>query len=42
MIYIHKKYSYFYERYGWEYLCPVTANGEDKPARMYIHRYAEE
>lgn len=27
----------FYERYGWEFLCEVTCNGEDKPSRMYVH-----
>ena len=32
----------FYERYGWEYLWPVTGDGEDKPSRMYVHRYAAE
>ena len=28
----------FYERYGWEFLCPVLGDGEDEPSRMYIHR----
>lgn len=41
-VYLLTDHTAFYERYGWEYLCPVTANGEDRPARMYIHRYAEE
>ena len=32
----------FYERYGWEFLCKVTGNGESKPSRMYVHRAAEQ
>lgn len=28
----------FYERYGWEYLCPVTGEGETRPSRMYVRR----
>ncbi len=28
----------FYERYGWEFLCPVQGDGEDELSRMYIHR----
>ena len=28
----------FYERYGWEYLCPVYGEGEDEASRMYIHK----
>ena len=32
----------FYERYGWDYLCPVTQAGESEPSRMYVHRTARE
>ena len=28
----------FYERYGWEYLCPAQSEGEEKPSRVYMHR----
>ena len=28
----------FYERYGWEYLCPSLGDGADTPSRLYIHR----
>ena len=28
----------FYERCGWEYLCPVRGEGEDQDSRMYLHR----
>ena len=28
----------FYERCGREFLCPLQSDGEDQPARMYIHR----
>ena len=31
----------FYERYGWEYLCPVKGS-DDELSRMYVHRMAEE
>ena len=27
----------FYERYGWEFLCMVTSDGEEVPSRMYVH-----
>ena len=26
----------FYERYGWEYLCPVRGDGEELDSRMYV------
>jgi len=28
----------FYEKYGWKFLCMVTADGEETPSRMYIHQ----
>lgn len=28
----------FYERFGWEYLCGVRGDGEERLSRMYIHR----
>ncbi len=28
----------FYERYGWQYLCPVTSDGETTPSRLLVHR----
>lgn len=37
-LYLVTGHDSFYERYGWEYLCPVTQEGDDKPSRMYIHR----
>lgn len=37
-LYLLTDHDSFYERYGWEYLCPVTGDGETKPSRMYIHR----
>lgn len=39
--YLLTDHTAFYERYGWEYLCPVTGDGEDKPSRMYVYRYTE-
>lgn len=38
MLYLVTDHDSFYERYGWEYLCPVTQDGDDKPSRMYVHR----
>lgn len=28
----------FYEKYGWEYFCGATADGETEMKRMYIHK----
>lgn len=38
MLYLVTDHDSFYERYGWEYLCSVTQDGDDKPSRMYVHR----
>lgn len=37
-VYLVTDHENFYERYGWEYLCPVQCDGDDFPSRMYIHR----
>ena len=37
-LYLLTSHDSFYERYGWEYLCPVTQEGNDEPSRMYVHR----
>lgn len=37
-LYLLTSHDSFYERYGWEYLCPVTQEGDDKPYRMYVHK----
>ena len=37
-LYLLTDHTNFYERYGWEYLCPVLGDGEEKPFRMYIHK----
>ena len=37
-LYLLTSHDSFYERYGWEYLCPVTQEGDDEPSRMYVHR----
>ena len=31
----------FYERYGWEFFCMAQGDGEEKPSRMYVHRYGD-
>ena len=37
-LYLLTDHTGFYERYGWEYLCPAQGDGEAEPSRMYIHR----
>lgn len=37
-LYLITNHTSFYERYGWEYLCMVQGDGEEKMTRMYIHR----
>ena len=37
-VYLVTDHTSFYERYGWEFLCPVQCDGEENPSRMYIHR----
>lgn len=40
-LYLLTDHAGFYERYGWEYLCPVTGDGESEPSRMYVHHQPE-
>lgn len=40
-LYLLTNHDSFYERYGWEFFCPVQGDGEDQMARMYIHRQGE-
>lgn len=37
-LYLVTSHTSFYERYGWEYFCPVQCFGEHHTSRMYIHR----
>ena len=37
-LYLLTDHTSFYERYGWEYYCPVQGDGETEMNRMYIHR----
>lgn len=36
-LYLVTSHTSLYERFGWEYHCPVLCDGEEKPSRMYIH-----
>lgn len=36
-VYLLTDHIGFYERYGWEFLCPVQGDGEAELSRMYIH-----
>lgn len=37
-LYLLTDHTGFYERYGWEYLCPVRGDGEERDTRVYVHR----
>ena len=37
-LYLLTDHTSFYERYGWEFLCPVRGDGEETDSRMYVHR----
>ncbi|MBO4818634.1 MAG: GNAT family N-acetyltransferase [Firmicutes bacterium] len=37
-VYLVTDHIGFYERYGWEFLCMVQGDGEEKKTRMYVHR----
>ena len=37
-LYLLTDHTSFYERYGWKFLCMAQGDGEDEPARMYIHQ----
>ena len=38
ILYLLTDHTGFYERYGWEFFCMAQGDGEEEPARMYIHR----
>ena len=37
-VYLLTDHTGFYERYGWEFFCMAQGDGEEEPARLYIHR----
>lgn len=37
-LYLLTDHTGFYERYGWEFFCTAMGDGEEAPARMYIHK----
>ena len=37
-LYLLTDHTGFYERYGWDFFCLAQGDGEEQPARMYIHR----
>jgi predicted acetyltransferase len=37
-VYLLTDHTGFYERYGWEFFGMAQGDGEEEPARMYIHR----
>lgn len=36
-LYLITDHTYFYEKYGWRYLCDVNCEGEAVKARLYRH-----
>lgn len=40
-LYLLTDHERFYERYGWEYFCPATGEGEETPSRLYRHCWRE-
>lgn len=36
-LYLITDHTYFYERYGWEFLCMVREEGSAAMTRMYVH-----
>ena len=36
-VYLLTDHTGFYERYGWEFYCMAQGDGEETPARMYVH-----
>ena len=37
-VYLVTDHIGFYERYGWEYLCPAKEAGGERETRVYVHR----
>ncbi len=37
-LYLLTDHTAFYERYGWQFLCMVQGDGEEKMSRMYVHK----
>ena len=37
-LYLLTDHTAFYERYGWKFFCMVQGDGEEQPARMYVHQ----
>lgn len=37
-LYLVSDHAGFYERYGWEFLCPVQGAEEGETSRLYVHR----
>ncbi len=35
-VYLLTDHTSFYERYGWQYLCPALGDGEETSSRMYV------
>ena len=36
-VYLLTDHTGFYERYGWEFYCYSLGDGEEEPARLYVH-----
>lgn len=40
-LYLLTDHTSFYERYGWEFFCMAQGDGEERPSRMYVHKWGE-
>ena len=38
-LYLLTDHTAFYERYGWEFFCMAQGDGEERPSRMYVHKW---
>lgn len=40
-LYLLTNHTSFYERYGWEFFCMAQGDGEERPSRVYVHKWGE-
>lgn len=40
-LYLLTNHTSFYERYGWEFFCMAQGDGEERPSRVYVHKWGK-
>lgn len=40
-LYLLTNHTSFYERYGWKFFCMAQGDGEERPSRVYVHKWGE-